>query len=85
MKKICPEFTDCYTHPPGYFEYCERCQEAVEWFKEHLYSYEERTMVGYLANRFHIDKEDVERIYENVWGIFGPDAEPIFEDTEAAA
>jgi len=73
-----PEFTDCYTTPEGYTEYCKLCQQAVEWFKEHLYSYEERTMVDCLANRFGIEEEDAQRVYSDVMSIFGLDAEPIF-------
>ena len=80
-----PEFTDCYTYPKGYMEYCERCQQATEWFKLHLYSYEERTTIGYLTKRFSIEREDAQRVYDNVWSVFGPDAEPIFEDSEIAA
>ena len=83
-----PKFTDCYTTPPGYLDYCELCQQAVEWFKLHLYAYPRATMVGYLAKRFGIEKDDAAQVYDNVWGIFGPDGEfnieNEFDDVAAA-
>ena len=75
-----PKFTDCYTTPPRYQEYCELEQEAVEWFKLHLYAYPRATMVGYLAKRFGIEKDDAARVYDDVWSIFGPEGEFSIED-----
>jgi len=75
-----PEFTDCYTTPPGYHEYCELCQQAVEWFKVHLYFYSRVTTIGYLVKLFGIEKDDAAQVYENVWSIFGPEGEFSIED-----